>query len=391
MKKLALGQGGFSIPIKSKLVKGFTSKDIRLALERYMAEDVMFNRTIKRHLISRLKIATGKLWDSIQFNTNVKISKTSGVFNVKISVFLADPKLIDALLGKDELEMYGNNEIPSISELEEYVKAKKSMFTEKIAEKRRAAARSTQRELLAQNPKHGMKKAGSETSAKYLKFKNDPIESIANEIQQAMIARQEDGLPPTRGSTSVFMGYWEIKHEDTGKKFTKPRYRDVHPALYTIKNDSGVINQAVLEMLDRFYNTVFAPGVIDGIDGVSSDMNLNKRLELEFGEIYEEESVARELKKIQERLAKLYRDAKALESKDISHWSSAQQKKQSERLAAIESHRLKWENIARNAYSGDIGTKIRKDVHYNAQQFRKLVQRFAVNIRRRRLKRRRGI
>ena len=104
MRKLTLGKSNYSIPIESKLVKSFDAKGIKAAIERYMQEDVMFNRNVKRHLIDRLKVATGRLWDSINLEANVSVSKKSGVYNVTISVFLTDSTMIDALLDEKDLD-----------------------------------------------------------------------------------------------------------------------------------------------------------------------------------------------------------------------------------------------------------------------------------------------
>ena len=100
-------------------------------------------------MIDRLKVATGRLWDSINLEAKVSVSKKSGVYNVTISVFLTDSTMIDALLDGKDLDNHGKHVIPTLSELEKYIRAKQDIFSKKIEQKKRAALRQTRRNILS--------------------------------------------------------------------------------------------------------------------------------------------------------------------------------------------------------------------------------------------------
>ena len=297
MRKLTLGKSNYSIPIESKLVKSFDAKGIKAAIERYMQEDVMFNRNVKRHLIDRLKVATGRLWDSINLDANVSVSKKSGVYNVTISVFLTDSTIIDALLDGKDLDNHGKHVIPTLSELEKYIRAKQDIFSKKLEQKKRAALRRTRRNILSNIPK----RQGS-GHAKYMPTTSGVIESIAVEIQESMEHRKSTGLSPTRGSKSMLIGYWEINHGD-GKSFIKPRYATSTEApLYTFSSEDGLINKEINLMLDRFYERIFDPSVIDGVEKMKDDIGIDDMLQISFPTIIMEEDDVNILNEIQARL-----------------------------------------------------------------------------------------
>lgn len=385
MRKLTLGKSNYSIPIESKLVKSFNAKGIKVAIERYMQEDVMFNRNVKRHLIDRLKVATGRLWDSINLDANVSVSKKSGVYNVKISVFLTDSTIIDALLDGKDLDKRGKHVIPTLSELEKYIIAKQDIFSKKIEQKKRAALRQTRRNILSNIPK----KQGS-GHAKYMPTISGTIESIAVEIQESMEHRKSIGLSPTRGSRSMLIGYWEINHGD-GKRFIKPRYATSTEApLYTFSSEDGLINQEINLMLDRFYERIFNPSVIDGVEKMKEDIGIDDMLQISFPTIIMEEDDVNVLNEIQARLDKLYRDAVNLKAKNISRWDKDHQNEVHKRLVAIGVERQKYEKFMQKLMTAEAGSRIREEVSIEVRKFRNHIKRFAVNIRGRRIRRSRG-
>ena len=92
------------------------------------------------------------------------------------------------------------------------------------------------------------------------------IESIAVEIQESMEHRKSTGLSPTRGLQKH--AHWLLgnNHGD-GEKFIKPRYATSTEApLYTFSSEDGLINEEINLMLDRFYERIFNPSVIDGVE-----------------------------------------------------------------------------------------------------------------------------
>lgn len=385
MRKLTLGKSNYSIPIESKLVKSFDANGIKAAIERYMKEDVMFNRNVKRHLINRLKVATGRLWDSINLEANVSVSKKSGVYNVTISVFLTDSTMIDALLDGKDLENYGKHVIPTLSELEKYIRAKQDIFSKKIEQRKRAALRQTRRNILSNIPKRQ-----GDGRAKYMPTIIGAIESIAVDIQESMEHRQSTGLPPTMGSRSMLLGYWEISHGD-GEKFIKPRYATSTEApLYTFSSEDGLINEEINLMLDRFYERIFDPSVIDGVEKMKSDFGIDDMLQISFPTIIMEENDVNILNEIQARLDKLYRDAVNLKAKNISGWDKDHQGEAHKRLLAIGVERQKYEKLMQKLMTAEAGSRIREEVSIEVNKFRNHIKRFAVNLRRRRVRRSRG-
>jgi hypothetical protein len=385
MRKLTLGKSKYSIPIESKLVKSFDANGIKAAIERYMQEDVYFNRNVKRHLIDRLKVATGRLWDSINLEANVSVSKKSGVYNVTISVFLTDSTMIDALLDGKDLDNHGKHVIPTLSELEKYIRAKQDIFSKKIEQRKRAALRETKRNILSNIPKRP-----STGRAKYLPIISGAIESIAVEIQESMEHRQSMGLPPTLGSKSMLLGYWEISHGD-GEKFIKPRYNvSTEAPLYTFSSEDGLINQEINLMLDRFHERIFNPSVIDGVEKMKKDIGIDDMLQISFPTIIMEEDDVKVLNEIQARLDKLYRDAVNLKAKNISGWDKDHQGEAHKRLVAIGVERQKYEKLMQKLMTAEAGSRIREEVSIEVNKFRNHIKRFAVNLRRRRVRKSRG-
>ena len=385
MRKLTLGKSKYSIPIESKLVKSFDAKGIKAAIERYMQEDVMFNRNVKRHLIDRLKVATGRLWDSINLEANVSVSKKSGVYNVTISVFLTDSTMIDALLDEKDLDNRGNHVIPTLSELEKYIRAKQNIFSKKIEQRKRAALRQTRRNILSNIPKRQ-----GDGHAKYMPTTSGTIESIAVEIQESMEHRKSTGLSPTRGSRSMLIGYWEINHGD-GKKFIKPRYATSTKApLYTFSSEDGLINEEINLMLDRFHERIFNPSVIDGVEKMKKDIGIDDMLQISFPAIIMEEDDVNVLNEIQARLDKLYRDAVNLKAKNISGWDKDHQGEAHKRLVAIGVERQKYEKLMQKLMTAEAGSRMMAEVSIEVNKFRNHIKRFAVNLRRRRVRKPRG-
>ena len=385
MRKLTLGKSKYSIPIESKLVKSFDSKGIKAAIERYMQEDVMFNRNVKRHLINRLKVATGRLWDSINLEAKVSVSKKSGVYNVTISVYLTDSTMIDALLDGKDLDKHGKHVIPTLSELEKYIRAKQDIFSKKIEQKKRAALRQTRRNILSNTPKRQ-----SSGHAKYMPTTSGTIESIAVEIQESMEHRKSTGLSPTRGSKSMLIGYWKITHDD-GEGFVKPRYAiSTEAPLYTFSSEDGLINEEINLMLDRFYERVFNPSVIDGVEKMKNDIGIDDMLQISFPTIIMEEDDVKVLNEIQARLDKLYRDAINLKTKNISGWDKDHQGEAHKRLVAIGVERQKYEKLMQKLMTAEAGSRIREEVSIEVKKFRNHIKRFAVNLRRRRVRKSRG-
>ena len=386
MRKLTLGKSNYSIPIESKLVKSFDANGIKAAIERYMKEDVMFNRNVKRHLINRLKVATGRLWDSINLEADVSVSKKSGVYNVTISVFLTDSTMIDALLDGKDLDNHGEHVIPTLSELEKYIRAKQDIFSKKIEQRKRAALRQTRRNILSNN----IPKRQSSGHAKYMPTTSGTIESIAVEIQESMEHRKSTGLSPTRGSKSMLIGYWEINHGD-GEKFIKPRYATSTEApLYTFSSEDGLINEEINLMLNRFHERIFDPSVIDGVEKMKSDFGIDDMLQISFPTIIMEENDVNVLNEIQARLDKLYRDAVNLKAKNISGWDKDHQGEAHKRLLAIGVERQKYEKLMQKLMTAEAGSRIREEVSIEVNKFRNHIKRFAVNLRRRRVRKSRG-
>jgi hypothetical protein len=103
-----------------------------------------------------------------------------------------------------------------------------------------------------------------------------------------------------------------------------------------------------------------------------------------------EEDDVKVLNEIQARLDKLYRDAVNLKAKNISGWDKDHQGEAHKRLVAIGVERQKYEKLMQKLMTADAGSRIREEVSIEVKKFRNHIKRFAVNLRRRRVRKSRG-
>ena len=282
-RSVLLGGQKFSGQGNNPLLNNLTKREIQDSISKFMSGDSKFNNAIRSHLFQRLKYATGKLLDSIQWKVNVDVDGIASDFAVRIGVYLTDPKLIDALLSGAELERYGTKRVPSVSELVDYINAKRSYYTEMINERFKPTLHETRRRM---KPK------------KMPAFRDSPVLTIAEEIRTAMQKRVQNKLPPTQGSDYALVGWWKIIHKDEDgnvKSFWKPKYQLFDTPLYTLKSDTGEINIAIKECLARYFDKMFDPrfgkAMVESMKGktflemlgemlpqIVTDRNLNNQL-----------------------------------------------------------------------------------------------------------------
>lgn len=261
-----LGSGQFKVGRDTALAKLYSAKEIRLALKKYLKTDTWFINSIRSHILKRLKYATGKLYDSIQFDFDVQIRSRKNGFFITISVILLDTELLPALLSEQEIKQNNiKQEIPTHQELVRYVESKRKYFHNLIKEKREQALHLQRRDLILEYQQSILrtKRHGSFSR----EFKN-PVEEIAREIRRAMRSRASQDKPITRGSTRILLGFAQkpLRHLRQNKnakakpdKRYYPFYKTENPPLFTLNdelndNDMGVINQAIKSMLERFSN-----------------------------------------------------------------------------------------------------------------------------------------
>lgn len=269
-----LGKSSFRLSKESGLGAMFSEKELAQGLREFLAGDSLFRNEIRQSLLQRLKYATGRTYDSIDFDVDVDVSVKDGEFSVEVSALLFDEDRLGALLSEEEAEEQGLTDVPTVPDLVQYIDAKRSYYNDEIDRRRKNIQLALQRQKLllyeAQQKAYRMKQkeltptdmlAKRERDKKQrvemLKFAKDPVLSLAEQIHNAIQSRVDRGKAPTRGSESVLMGHYEITDLTTGEKRTKPKYSRFSPPLYTISTDEGVINEAIQRAFQSFSDSVF--------------------------------------------------------------------------------------------------------------------------------------
>lgn len=284
-----LGKSSFRLSKESGLGAMFNEKELASALRQFLNNDSLFRDEIRQSMLHRLKYATGKTYESIDFDIDVGVKVEDGQFTVDISALLLDEDKLGALLSEEEAEEQGLTDVPTVPDLVQYIDAKRSYYNDEIDRRRQnmqivlqrqktllheqqqRAYRAGQKELTPEQRAADEERKRKQT-IRLLKFAKDPVLSLAEQIHNAIQSRVDRGKAPTRGSESVLMGHYEITDLTTGKKITKPKYSRFSPPLYTISTDEGVINEAIQRAFQSFADSVFSKQIQEAIvDGRFGD------------------------------------------------------------------------------------------------------------------------
>jgi len=270
---IMLGGQKFDGQANNPLLNNMSKKQIEDSINNFMSGDSKFNGAVRKHLFQRLKYATGTLMESIVWKTKVSVAGQYNNFSVKIGVYLTDPELIDALLSGGELEKHGSQKIPSVEDLVRYVEGKRSYYIDMI--------RDRYKPMLHQNRQNLKPKRMDD-------FRGEPINQIAEEIRNSMIARKsKQGKSPTKGSEYTLVGWWNIKGSN-GNNWWQPKYKKWDTPLYTIDSDKGEINQAIKECIQRYFDKMFDPHFGEAIAEQIKDASMEEMLEHILPEIIQD-------------------------------------------------------------------------------------------------------
>lgn len=232
---------------------------------------------IREMLISRLKYATGRLYNSIsvqafegQGGGQDSVTEHKNI-NVFLTIDTNNKDVINALLGESELESRPIAKPPTILDLTRWIRGKRRFFDkpiEAIRDRRRDVVRA-----LAQRQRLALLDGGDAeplNMPKRLAEYQDPVYHLAKVIRGRMVRRVAKGLPPTKGSEYVFLGnYPEYEGKHSRRSFA-PKYSRLATPLLTVrlrKNVIGDINVFMGTVVEEYYNRVMRAYIKKGMAG----------------------------------------------------------------------------------------------------------------------------
>lgn len=250
----------FSEFIQGLMRMGTIDSDyIMSQIARFVNEDKTLISGIQSLLLSRLKYSTGNLYKSVKFRASysVRESQESRTFDERIGgyrttqknigdttaylnvQFMMPNELINALLGEDEVQ----SPVPSIGALTAWIRSKQNLFDTQIKEiNRRRMVRNAlrlQRETLL----------GFDTNVSTMFV--DPIEEVAESMQEKMKNRLKKKNSATKGSEYVFLG-----SSVTEKGKVKFNYKKEGTPLFTRLSREGEINRYIDDMVKKYVEVV---------------------------------------------------------------------------------------------------------------------------------------
>lgn len=250
----------FSEFIQGLMRMGTIDSDyIMSQIARFVNEDKTLISGIQSLLLSRLKYSTRNLYKSVKFRASysVRESQESRTFDERIGGYRTVPKnigdttaylnvqfmmpdeLINALLGEGEVQ----SPVPSIGALTAWIRGKQNLFDTQIKEiNRRRMVRNAlrlQRETLLG--------VDSNVSTMFV----DPIEEVAESMQERMKKRLKEKHSATKGSEYVFLG---TSVTDKGK--IKFNYKKESTPLFTRNSREGEINRYIDDMVKKYVEVV---------------------------------------------------------------------------------------------------------------------------------------
>lgn len=250
---------------------------------KFINEDTHVITMIRDMLISRLKYATGKLYNSISIQAyEGKGGKENNFTEYKnVNVFLTidtnNKDAINALLGENELESRPIAKPPSILAMTKWIRDKRKIFDKPIQ-----AIRDRQRDVvraLAQRQRNAMIDENDEaeplnvpeklTALRGVEYR-DPVYQLAKIIRGRMIKRIAKGLPPTKGSEYMFLGNYP-EYEGAGSRSSfAPKYNKLATPLLTVKLRQkvvGDINTFIAKIVEEYYNRIMLKYIRKGLAG----------------------------------------------------------------------------------------------------------------------------
>ena len=284
------------------LVAGDTEM-LSKAINETLHKSGVIQARIRRALAERLKIATGELIDTIDFNVSLD-KDNPDTLSITIITDGHNSKL-NALLGEDELNAHSSS-LPmpdmSISSIATYIRAKKNLFNTVIRDIKdsrmeRLAFQTQRRNEIINRFKYNTKKVRAGVSGQRDTFINGQrnmekfddesiIMDYAETIRNAMNDRMESGLSYTYGSSRSLLGF---KKADKRNGII-PIYKKNMTPLLTLDTDDGLINQIYNSYIGAAINGMMKHAGVLVSTGQSSG-NINTDLNDYFERIKESVTV----------------------------------------------------------------------------------------------------
>lgn len=249
----------------------------------FVNKDTNVITMIRQMLISRLKYATGKLYNSISIQAyEGRGGKENNFTEYKnINVFLTidtnNQDAINALLGEDELSGRAIAAPPSILAMTKWIRGKQKFFDkpiQAIKDRQHDAIRA-----LMQRQRNAMIGDNGEAEPLNVPKKltdlrgrehSDPVYQLAEIIRGRMIKRIAKGLPPTKGSEYVFLGNYP-EYEGAGSRSSfAPKYNKLATPLLTVKlrqKTVGDINTLMAGVVEAYYKKIISKYIKKGMAG----------------------------------------------------------------------------------------------------------------------------